>query len=86
MKTLIEQIKTKDSYAQLNLIPVCVLRAGRAGRISLDTNTLQYLQDFGEYIFEHYRESDHYFQTCKRKKQKETESRRIRTNEVVLKY
>jgi hypothetical protein len=76
MKTLIEQIKTKDSYAQFNLIP---------GRIFLDTNALQYLQDFGEYVFEHYRESEEYFQTRKRKKQKETKSRCIKTNGVVLK-
>ena len=58
MKTLIEQVKTKDSYAQFNLI---------LGRIFLDTNALQYLQDFGEYIFEHYRESEEYFQTRKGK-------------------
>ena len=67
MKTLIEQVKTKDSYAQFNLIHVCVPRTGRPGRIFLDTNTLQYLQDFGEYVFEHYRESEEYFQTRKGK-------------------
>jgi len=54
MKTLIEQIKTKDSYAQFNLIP---------SRIFLDTNVPQYLQDFGEYIFEHYRENEEYFRS-----------------------
>jgi hypothetical protein len=54
MQTLIEQIKTKDSYTQFNLIQ---------GRIFLDTNALQYLQDFGEYIFEHYRENEEFFQT-----------------------
>ena len=58
MKTLIEQIKTQDSYAQFNLIP---------DRIFLDTNVLQYLQDYGEYIFEHYRESEEYFQARKEK-------------------
>jgi hypothetical protein len=63
MKTLIEQIKTKDSYAQFNLIP---------GRIFLDTNALQYLQDFGKYIFEHYRESEEYFQARKGKIKKGT--------------
>jgi hypothetical protein len=63
MKTLIEQIKTTDSYAQFNLIP---------GRIFLDTNALQYLQDFGEYIFEHYRESEECFQARKGKIKKGT--------------
>ena len=63
MKTLIEQIKTKDSYAQFNLIP---------SRIFLDTNVLQYLQDFGEYIFEHYREIGEYFQARKGKIKKGT--------------
>jgi hypothetical protein len=76
MKTLIEQVKTKDGYAQFNLI---------LGRIFLDTNALKYLQDFGEYIFEHYRQSEEYFQTRKRKKPKETKSRCTRTDEVVLK-
>ena len=46
MKTLIERIKAGDSVTQFSLIP---------GRVFLDTNILQYLQDFGEYIFEHYR-------------------------------
>ena len=32
----------------------------------MDTNVLQYLQDFGEYIFDNYRESDEYFR-CGRK-------------------
>ena len=54
MTTLIEQIKTKDSYAQFNLIP---------DGIFLDTNALQYLHDFGEYVFEHYRENEHYFRS-----------------------
>lgn len=54
MKILIEQIKERDGFAQFNLIP---------GRIFLDTNALQYLQDFGEYIFEHYRESEDYFRS-----------------------
>jgi hypothetical protein len=62
MQTLIEQIKTQDSYAQFNLIPVCVPRTGRPGRIFLDTNALQHLQVFGEYIFDHYRESEECFQ------------------------
>ena len=61
MKTLIEQIKARDSFRQFNSI---------LGRIYLDTNVLQYLQDFGEYIFEHFRESEEYFQArkCKIKK------------------
>ena len=63
MKTLIEQIKARDSFSQFNSIP---------GRIFLDTNVLQYLQDFGEYIFEHYRESEEYFQTRKGKIKKGT--------------
>ena len=29
----------------------------------LDTNVLQYLHDFCEYIFEHYRENDEYFRS-----------------------
>lgn len=58
MKTLIEQIKVQDSFSQFKAIP---------GRIFLDTNILQYLLDFGEYIFEHYRESEEYFQTQKGK-------------------
>ncbi|MCH9029682.1 MAG: hypothetical protein IH819_08750 [Bacteroidetes bacterium] len=58
MKTLIEQMKTQDSFAQFNSIP---------GRIFLDTNVLQYLQDFGEYIFKHYRKSEEYFQEPKDK-------------------
>lgn len=29
-------------------------------RIFLDTNILQYLQDFGEFIFDHYQENDDY--------------------------
>ncbi len=41
MQTLIEQIKTQDSYAQFNLILVCVPRTGRPGRIYIDTNALQ---------------------------------------------
>ena len=72
MKTLIEQIKEQDGFAQFNLIPVCVPRTGRPGRIFLDTNALQYLQDFGEYIFEHYRESEEYFQARKDKIKKGT--------------
>ncbi len=63
MKTLIEQIKTQDSYAQLNLIP---------GRIFLDTNALQYLQDFGEYIFEHYRKVGNILRHEKAKSKKGT--------------
>ncbi|MCH7722670.1 MAG: hypothetical protein IIC76_04910 [Bacteroidetes bacterium] len=53
MKTLIEQMKTQDSFAQFNSNP---------GRIFLDTNVLQYLYDFCEYIFEHYWERKDYFQ------------------------
>jgi len=45
MKTLIEQIKAPGSYDHFNSLP---------GRIFLDTNVLQYLQDLGECIFEHY--------------------------------
>ncbi len=63
MKTLIEQINAWDSFTQFNSIP---------GRIFLDTNVLQYLQDFGEYIFEHYRESEDYFQAQKDKIKKVT--------------
>jgi hypothetical protein len=70
MTTLIEQIKARDSCSQLNSIPVCVPRTGRPDRIFLDTNALQYLQDFGEYIFEHYRESEEYFQARKGKSKK----------------
>ena len=63
MKTLIEQIKAWDSFTRFNSIP---------GRIFLDTNVLQYLQDFGEYIFDHYRESEAYFQAQKSKIKKGT--------------
>ena len=63
MKTLIEQIKARNSFAQFNSI---------AGRIFLDTNVLQYLQDFGEYIFENYRESEECFQMRKGKIKKGT--------------
>jgi len=38
----------------------------------LDTNVLQYLQDFGEYIFENYRESEECFQMRKGKIKKGT--------------
>jgi len=58
MKTLIEQIKAQESDAQFNIIP---------GRIFLDTNFLSYLQDFGEYFFENYREREGYFQSRKSK-------------------
>lgn len=54
MKTLIEFLLAKDSIIQFNLIP---------GRIFLDTNVLQYLQDFDEYIFDNYRENEEKFQT-----------------------
>ncbi len=63
MKTLIKKIKARDSYVQFSSIP---------GRIFLDTNVLQYIQDFGEYIFEHYRESEEFFQTRKGKIKKGT--------------
>jgi hypothetical protein len=85
MKTLIEQIRARDSFVQFNSILVCLPRIGRPGRIFLDTNALQYLQDVGEYIFERYRESEEYFQTRKRKNQKETKSRCIRTDKPFLK-
>lgn len=39
------------------------LPAGKPGRIHLDTNVLQYLQNFGGYIFEHYRKSEDYFRS-----------------------
>ncbi|GEM_PF-2321062 len=52
LKTLIDHIKEQDSFTQFNTIPK---------RIFLDTNILQYLQDFGEYIFDHYRENKNYF-------------------------
>ncbi len=42
----------------------------RAGYIC--TFVLQFLQDFGEYIFEHYRESEEFFQTQKGKIKKGT--------------
>lgn len=42
------------------------------GRIYLDTNVLQYLQDFGEYTFEHYRESEEFFLARKGKIKKGT--------------
>lgn len=58
MITLLEQIKAQDSFSRFNSIP---------GRIFLDTNVLQYLQDFGEYIFENYRENEEYFQGRKRR-------------------
>jgi len=45
MKTLIDQIKAMESVAQFNIIP---------GRIFLDTNALQYLQDFSKNIIENY--------------------------------
>jgi len=57
MKNLIERIKSLKGYSRFNSIP---------SRIFLDTNVLQYLQDFGEYIFDNYRESKEYFQ-CSRK-------------------
>ena len=58
MKTLIEKIKSQESYAQFNSIP---------GRIFLDTNVLQYLQVFVEYIFEQYRENEVFFKVRKGK-------------------
>jgi len=57
MKTLVEHIESQDSLNRFRLIP---------GRIFLDTNVLQYVQDFAEYIFEHYRESEERFQSVKR--------------------
>ena len=63
MKTLVEYIQSKDNLTHFHLIP---------GRIFLDTNVLQYLQDFGEYIFDNYRESEEYFQTQKGKIKKGT--------------
>ena len=58
MKTLSEHIKSQENYAQFNSIP---------GRIFLDTNVLHYLQVFGEYIFEHYRENEVFFKVRKGK-------------------
>ncbi len=52
-KTFIEFLQAQDRITQFNLIP---------GRIFLDTNVLQYLLDFGEYIFDNYRENEEYFQ------------------------
>jgi len=46
------KFRSKDFFQQYNELP---------GRIFIDSNVLQYLQDFGEYIFEHYRESGDYF-------------------------
>ncbi len=63
MITLIDQIKAMDSSSQFNSFP---------RRIFLDTNVLQYLQDFGEYFFEHYRESEEYFKARKGKIKKGT--------------
>ncbi len=37
-------------------------------RIFLDTNILQYLQDFGEFIFDHYQENDQYLVSPRGKK------------------
>jgi hypothetical protein len=45
--------------AELQLIPK---------RIFIDTNTLQYLQDFGEFIFDHYQEDSGYLVSQKGKK------------------
>jgi hypothetical protein len=58
MGRLVKYLQYLDDLTRFNLIP---------GRIFLDTNVLQYVQDFGEYIFEHCRESEAYFQSIKRK-------------------
>lgn len=48
MKTnLIDEYASFDTIKQFESLP---------GRIFLDTNVLQYLQDFGEYIFDNYNE------------------------------
>ena len=57
MKTLVEQIQSQDALNRFHLIP---------GRIFLDTNVLQYLQDFGEYIFDNYRECEDCFLSGKK--------------------
>ena len=57
MKTLVEQIQSQDALNRFHLIP---------GRIFLDTNILQYLQDFGEYIFDDYVESEDCFLSVKK--------------------
>ena len=55
MKTLIEQIKARDSFAQFNTIP--------AGQDIFRHKRPAIPQNFGEYIFEHYRESEDYFRS-----------------------
>ena len=57
MKRLVEEIQSQDALTRFRLIP---------GRIFLDTNVLQYVQDFGEYIFDNYRESEDCFQSGKK--------------------
>jgi hypothetical protein len=57
MRTLVEQIQSQDALSRFHLIP---------GRIFLDTNVLQYLQDLGEYIFDNYRESEDCFLSGKK--------------------
>lgn len=58
MGRLVKYLQYLDDLTRFNLIP---------GRIFLDTNVLQHVQDFGGYIFEHCRESEAYFQSIKRK-------------------
>jgi len=44
-----------DEYASYDIIKQF---DSLSGRVFLDTNVLQYLQDFGEYIFDNYNEYD----------------------------
>lgn len=46
---LIDEYASYDTIKQFENLP---------GRVFLDTNVLQYLQDFGEYIFDNYNEHD----------------------------
>ena len=59
MKTkFADDFNSKDPWHRYQNLP---------GRIFLDSNVLQYLQDFSEYVFDNYREDKDYFISPKRK-------------------
>jgi len=62
MKALVEHMEARDSFAQFSSIP---------GSILLGANILQYLQDSGECICEHYQESEEFFLARKGKSRRE---------------
>jgi len=51
-KTLVDIFNAMDDFTKFKRLPK---------RIFLDTNVLQYLQDFSEYIFDNHRENENYF-------------------------